>query len=437
MSIPQVTNEILNREMAEVDPEVSEALAGELRRQETTLSMIASENYTHAAVMQAQGSVFMNKLAEGYAGERYCSGCGYIDAVERLAVARAKELFGADHANVQPHSGAQANAAVYSALLDPGDTILAMDLSHGGHLTHGMRLNFSAKFYECVPYHVDPATSMIDMEQVSKLATEHRPKLIVAGWSAYPRQLDFPEFRRIADEVGAHLLIDMAHFAGLVAAGVHDNPVPYADVVTSTTHKTLGGPRGGLVLCRGELAKSIDTAVFPGQQAAPLAHTIAAKAVALKIAASEEFRDCQRRTVEGARILADRLMRTDVTNAGIRVLSGGTDVHLVLLDLREAKLDGRQAEERCEQAGISVNRNTVPFDSRPAKVTSGLRVGTAALATRGFGREEFSEVADVLAHTLTASGEEPIGPLRDRVAALAAKYPLYEVGNRQVLVDHV
>jgi glycine hydroxymethyltransferase len=416
----------LDRHLAEVDPEVFHEFAGELRRQRSTLSMIASENYTASAVMRMQGSVFMNKLAEGYAGRRYCDGCDHFDVVERLAVERAQYLFGAEHANVQPHSGAQANAAVYDALLEPGDTVLAMDLAHGGHLTHGMRLNFSARCYDFVNYHVGADSSLVDMAEVAWLAREHRPKLIVAGWSAYPRHLDFPAFREIADEVGARLLVDMAHFAGLVAAGMHPNPVPYADVVTSTTHKTLGGPRGGLVLCRREFAGAVDTAVFPGQQAAPLAHTIAAKAVAFKIAASPEFRDVQRRTLAGAKIIADRLLRLDAAAAGIRVLSGGTDVHLLLVDLRETGFTGKEAEGLLGAIGISVNRNAVPFDPRPPLVTSGLRIGTAALATRGFREADFAAVADVLVEALAA----PVDPetravLRDRVTALAGKYPLY------------
>ena len=418
---------LLNRPLAEVDPEIAAELKREARRQQATLSMIASENYTAAAVMTAQGSVFMNKLAEGYAEKRYCNGCEHIDVIEKLAVQRAKELFGAEHANVQPHSGAQANAAAYDALLEPGDPVLAMDLAHGGHLTHGMRLNFSAKFYNFVNYQVRAADSLVDMAEVARLAREHRPKLIVAGWSAYPRRLDFAGFRAIADEVGAYFLVDMAHFAGLVAAGVHPNPVPYADVVTTTTHKTLGGPRGGLVLCRRKFASKIDTGVFPGQQAAPLAHTITAKAIAFKIAAGEEFRDAQRRTIEGARIIADRLMRPDVKASGIRILSDGTDVHLLLVDLREAGITGKQAEDLLGEIGISVNRNAVPFDPRPPMITSGLRIGTAALATRGFGTADFTAVADVLAEALARPGnEDSTVLLRDRVATLAGKYPVYE-----------
>ncbi len=427
---------MLDRHLAEVDPEVFHEFVGELRRQRSTLSMIASENYTASAVMRMQGSVFMNKLVEGYAGRRYCHGCDHFDVVERLAVARAEYLFGAEHANVQPHSGAQANAAAYDALLEPGDTVLAMDLAHGGHLTHGMRLNFSARCYDFVHYHVNADSSLVDMTEVARLAREHRPRLIVAGWSAYPRHLDFPAFREIADEVGARLLVDMAHFAGLVAAGMHPNPVPYADVVTTTTHKTLGGPRGGLVLCRREFADAVDAGVFPGQQAAPLAHTIAAKAVAFKIAASPEFQDVQRRTVVGAEIIADRLMRLDAAAAGIRVLSGGTDVHLLLVDLREAGITGKQAEDLLGEIGISVNRNAVPFDPRPPLVTSGLRIGTAALATRGFREADFKAVADILVEALAAPADvKAQALLRDRVAALAGKYPLYSFADDEAPIS--
>jgi glycine hydroxymethyltransferase len=337
-----------------------------------------------------------------------------------------KALFGAEAANVQPHSGAQANAAAMFALLEPGDTILGLDLAHGGHLTHGMRINFSGRLYNVVPYHVGEADLRIDMAEVERLAREHRPKLIVAGWSAYPRQLDFAEFRRIADSVGALLMVDMAHFAGLVAAGLHPSPVPYADVVTTTTHKTLGGPRGGVILCRQELLKKINSAVFPGQQGGPLEHVIAAKAVAFKMAASEEFRDRQRRTLEGARILAGRLMADDVAEAGISVLTGGTQVHLVLVDLRKSELDGQQGEDRLHSIGITVNRNAVPFDPRPPMVSSGLRIGTPALATRGFGDAEFREVADIIAVALKSRMTEALrSDLRGRVENLAAKFPLY------------
>ncbi|WP_030510628.1 serine hydroxymethyltransferase [Microbispora rosea] len=409
--------------LAEADPEVAAAIGEETRRQRTTLEMIASENFAPVSVMQAQGSVLTNKYAEGYPGRRYYGGCEHVDVIERLAIDRVRALFGAEAANVQPHSGAQANAAAMSALLEPGDTILGLDLAHGGHLTHGMRINFSGRLYNVVAYHVRESDSLVDMDEVERLAREHRPKLIIAGWSAYPRHLDFAAFRRIADEVGAYLMVDMAHFAGLVAAGLHPSPVPHAHVVTTTTHKTLGGPRGGVILSTEDLAKKINSSVFPGQQGGPLEHVIAAKAVAFKIAAGEWFRDRQRRTLEGARILADRLLAPDAAETGVRVLSGGTDVHLVLVDLRASELDGRQAEDRLHEAGITVNRNAVPFDPRPPLVTSGLRIGTPALATRGFARPEFEEVSDVIAQVLRPGAD--LTALRGRVEALAAKHPLY------------
>jgi glycine hydroxymethyltransferase len=375
--------------------------------------------------MEAQGSVLTNKYAEGYPGRRYYGGCEHVDVVEQLAIDRVKALFGAEHANVQPHSGASANAAAMFALLKPGDTILGLDLAHGGHLTHGMKINFSGKLYNVAAYHVDAETNLVDMEEVERLAKEHQPQLIIAGWSAYPRQLDFAEFRRIADSVGALLMVDMAHFAGLVAAGLHPSPVPYADVVTTTTHKTLGGPRGGVILCKAEYAKKINSAVFPGQQGGPLEHVIAAKAVSFKVAATDEFKDRQKRTLEGAKILAERLTRPDAAEAGVSVLSGGTDVHLVLVDLRKSELDGQQAEDRLHAVGITVNRNAVPFDPRPPMVTSGLRIGAPALATRGFAAADFAEVADVIAEALKPSFEEQRESLAARVFALAAKYPLY------------
>ncbi|MEU1518762.1 serine hydroxymethyltransferase [Streptomyces sp. NPDC005811] len=409
------------------DPEVAAAVDAELERQQSTLEMIASENFAPVAVMQTQGSVLTNKYAEGYPGKRYYGGCEHVDTIEQLAIDRVTALFGAEAANVQPHSGAQANAAAMSALLQPGDTILGLDLAHGGHLTHGMRLNFSGKLYDVIPYHVRESDLRVDMDEVEQLALAHRPKLIVAGWSAYPRQLDFAEFRRIADSVGAYLMVDMAHFAGLVAAGLHPSPVPYADVVTTTTHKTLGGPRGGVILSRAALAKKINSAVFPGQQGGPLEHVIAAKAVAFRMAASESFRERQQRTLKGAKILAGRLLADDVAEAGITVLTGGTEVHLVLVDLRHSPLDGRQAEDRLHAVGITVNRNAVPFDPRPPMVSSGLRIGTPALATRGFGEAEFREVADIIAHTLKPEqlSAEQAESLRGRVAKLAAAFPLY------------
>ncbi|MFK0247706.1 serine hydroxymethyltransferase [Amycolatopsis azurea] len=422
---------MFNAALSDVDPEVATAVAAELDRQQSTLEMIASENFAPVGVLEAQGSVLTNKYAEGYPGRRYYGGCEHVDVIEQLAIDRAKALFGAEYANVQPHSGAQANAAAMVAVLNPGDTILGLDLAHGGHLTHGMKINFSGKLYNVVAYHVDKETGIVDVEEIERLAKEHKPKLIIAGWSAYPRQLDFAEFRRIADEVGAKVMVDMAHFAGLVAAGLHPSPVPYADIVTTTTHKTLGGPRGGIILARQELAKKINSAVFPGQQGGPLEHVIAAKAVALKIAASDEFRERQQRVLEGAKILADRLSRTDCAEAGVRVLTGGTDVHLVLVDLVNSTLDGQQAEDRLHSVGITVNRNAVPFDPRPPMVTSGLRIGTPALATRGFGAEDFAEVADIIAEALRPDFDEALRQsLSGRVELLAKKHPLYADLNR-------
>ncbi|MFE2412903.1 MULTISPECIES: serine hydroxymethyltransferase [unclassified Kitasatospora] len=417
---------VLNESLHSLDPEIAAAVDAELHRQQTTLEMIASENFAPVAVMEAQGSVLTNKYAEGYPGRRYYGGCEHVDVVEQIAIDRIKALFGAEHANVQPHSGAQANAAAMFALIQPGDTILGLSLAHGGHLTHGMKINFSGKLYNVAAYHVDEKSGQVDMAEVERLAKEHQPKLIIAGWSAYPRQLDFAEFRRIADEVGALLMVDMAHFAGLVAAGLHPNPVPYADVVTTTTHKTLGGPRGGVILSKAEWAKKINSAVFPGQQGGPLEHVIAGKAVAFKVAASEEFKERQQRTLDGARILAERLLQADVAEAGASVLSGGTDVHLVLVDLRNSQLDGQQAEDRLHEVGITVNRNAIPNDPRPPMVTSGLRIGTPALATRGFGAEDFREVADIIAEALKPGFDETVAAgLKARVTALAEKYPLY------------
>jgi glycine hydroxymethyltransferase len=414
-----------NRPLAEVDPEVAEALSGELRRQQDTLEMIASENFVPRAVLECQGSVLTNKYAEGYPGRRYYGGCEWVDVSEQLAIDRAKALFGAEHANVQPHSGAQANTAVYHALLQPGDTIMGLSLAHGGHLTHGMKINVSGRLYDIAAYEVDRASSRIDMDALARIARERRPKLLLAGWSAYPRQLDFARFRAIADEVGALLMVDMAHFAGLVAAGLHPNPVDFgADVVTSTTHKTIGGPRAGLILCKAEHAKKIDSAVFPGQQGGPLEHVIAAKAVALRIAASELFRERQQRTLDGARALAEQLL---LAGHGVNVLSGGTDVHLVLVDLRDARPEcsGREAEDRLHEIGITVNRNAVPFDPRPPLEASGLRIGTPALATRGLQLEDFAEVGAIIAAALTPGFQERAGELAARVRAIVERYPLY------------
>ncbi len=396
--------------------------------------MIASENFVPQAVLECQGSVLTNKYAEGYPGRRYYGGCEWVDVSEQLAIDRAKALFGAEHANVQPHAGAQANTAVYHALLSPGDTIMGLSLAHGGHLSHGMKINVSGRLYEIVPYEVDRETSRIDMDEVARIACECRPKLLLAGWSAYPRQLDFARFREIADEVGALLMVDMAHFAGLVAAGLHPNPVEYgADVVTTTTHKTLGGPRAGIILCKEEHAKKIDSAVFPGQQGGPLEHVIAAKAVALRIAASDLFAERQRRTIEGAKAVAEQLMGA---GHGVNVLTGGTDVHLALVDLRacQPELSGRQAEDRLHEIGITVNRNAVPFDPRPPMEASGLRIGTPALATRGVGVEDFSEIGEILAIALTPDFEPRKTELSERVGAIVERYPLYEHLNASATV---
>ncbi len=406
--------------LAEVDPAIAAVLDRELRRQQGTLEMIASENFVPQAVLDAAGSVLTNKYAEGYPGERYYGGCEEVDVAERLAIERATELFGAEHANVQAHAGAQANNAAYMALIEPGDTILGMALDHGGHLTHGMKLNVSGKLYQVVAYHVRREDFRVDMEEVERLAHEHRPKLIVAGWSAYPRQLDFAAFRAIADSVGAKLMVDMAHFAGLVAAGEHPSPVPHADVVTTTIHKTLCGPRSGMILCRAEQAKAIDKAIFPGQQGGPLMHTIAAKAVALRIAATEQFRARQRQTIANAKALAKGLIE-----GGIPVLTDGTDVHLLLVDLTPSDLDGKSAEDRLEQVGITVNRNAIPFDRRPPINPSGLRIGTPALSTRGLIEEDMAEIAAVICAALSERFAKERDGLSERTAALLERYPLY------------
>ncbi|MGX4761654.1 serine hydroxymethyltransferase [Corynebacterium minutissimum] len=414
------------QEMRELDPEVFSAITGEIARQRDTLEMIASENFVPRAVLQAQGSVLTNKYAEGYPGRRYYGGCEHVDIVEDLARDRAKSLFGAEFANVQPHSGAQANAAVLGSLINPGDKIMGLSLAHGGHLTHGMKLNFSGKLYEVAAYEVDPETMRLDMDKVREQALAEKPQVIIAGWSAYPRTIDFEAFRSIADEVGAYLWTDMAHFAGLVAAGLHPSPVPHSDVVSSTVHKTLGGPRSGLILAKQDFAKKINSNVFPGQQGGPLMHVIAAKAIALKIAATEEFKERQQRTIEGAQILAERLTAEDCTKAGVDVLTGGTDVHLVLADLRNSELDGQQAEDLLHEVGITVNRNAVPNDPRPPMVTSGLRIGTPALATRGLDTAAFTEVADVIGTALANGKNADVASLRARVEKVAADFPLYD-----------
>jgi len=406
--------------LAEVDPEIAEVLRRELERQQNTLEMIASENFVPQAVLDAVGSVLTNKYAEGYPGKRYYGGCEEVDVAEQLAIDRAKALFGAEHANVQPHAGAQANNAAYMALIEPGDTIMGMALDHGGHLTHGMKLNVSGKLYNVVAYHVRREDLRVDMEEVERLAQEHKPKLIVAGWSAYPRQLDFAAFREIADSVDAKLMVDMAHFAGLVAAGEHPNPVPHAHVVTTTIHKTLGGPRSGMILCDEELAADVNRSVFPGQQGGPLMHVIAAKAVALGIASTEPFRARQRQTIANAQAFAEGLQE-----GGVEVLTGGTDVHLVLVDLTPTGLDGKTAESRLEEVGITVNRNAIPFDERPPMNPSGLRIGTPALTTRGLVEEDMREIAEVISVALSDRFDSERDSLAERTKALMDRYPLY------------
>ena len=417
-------SKVNNAPLAEVDPEIAEVLGLELGRQRDSLEMIASENFVPRAILETQGSVLTNKYAEGYPGRRYYGGCEHVDVAENLAIERAKALFGAEYANVQPHAGAQANVAVMEALMEPGDTLMGLSLDHGGHLTHGMPLNFSGRRHKIVAYEVDRETFRIDMDKVREQALAERPQVIVAGWSAYPRQLDFEAFASIAQEVDAKLWVDMAHFAGLVAAGLHPNPVQHADVVSSTVHKTLAGPRSGFILAKEQYGKKINSRVFPGQQGGPLMHAIAGKAVAFKIAGSEEFKQRQQRTLEGAKILAERLTEKDVTDHGVSVLTGGTDVHLVLVDLRNSELDGKQGENILDEVGITVNRNSVPWDPRPPMTTSGLRIGTPALATRGFGAEEFTEVADIIAQALKP--DPNVEALRARTEKLAAEFPLYD-----------
>ena len=423
--------DFFNRPLADVDPEIADVLKNELGRQQDTLEMIASENFVPRAILEAQGSVLTNKYAEGYPGKRYYGGCEYVDVAEQLAIDRAKSLFGAEYANVQPHSGAQANTAVYHALMQPGDTLLGLELAHGGHLSHGMKINVSGRLYDIAAYGVRQEDNRIHMEDVARIAEERKPKLIVAGWSAYSRQLDFAAFREIADSVGALLMVDMAHFAGLVAAGEHPSPVPYADVVTTTIHKTIGGGRSGMILAKEEYEKKINSAVFPGQQGGPLMHVIAGKAVAFKIAASPEFKERQQRTRRGAAILAEEMLAQNVN-----VLTGGTDVHLVLADLQGSGLNGQEAEDRLHEIDITVNRNSIPFDPLPPSVSSGLRIGTPALATRGFQDEDFREVSNVIASALAAEewNDATRTELRGRAQALANKFPLYEFLSQGELV---
>lgn len=407
--------------LQQTDPEVFSAIQQETQRLEGNLELIASENVVSEAVLEAQGCVMTNKYAEGYPGKRYYGGCEFVDQVESLAIARAKELFGADHANVQPHSGTQANMVVYLSVLKPGDIYLGMNLAHGGHLSMGSPVNFSGILYRVIPYGVSEKTETIDYDEIEKLAREHRPRLIIAGASAYPRIIDYGRFRKIADQVGAYLMVDMAHIAGLVAAGMHPSPVPYADFVTTTTHKTLRGPRGGLVLCRAEHAKTLDSKVFPGMQGGPLMHVIAAKAVALKEALAPEFKLYQQQIVKNAKVLADKLM-----SKGFRLVSEGTDNHLMLVDLRQSELTGKVAQETLDKARITVNRNAVPFDTRSPFVTSGIRIGTPAVTTRGMKENEMELIADFIVRALNHVGDEAVlGKIADEVRQLCQKFPVY------------
>jgi glycine hydroxymethyltransferase len=403
------------------DPQVARAIEAELKRERQQLILIASENYASRAVLEAQGSLMTNKYAEGYPGRRYYGGCEFVDTVEQLAIDRAKALFGAEHVNVQPHSGSQANMAAYFALLKPGDPILGMSLAHGGHLTHGSPVNFSGSLYQIHAYGVERETGRINYDEVDRLAATHRPKLIVVGASAYSRLLDFKRFREIADKAGALLMVDMAHIAGLVAAGVHPSPVPYADVITTTTHKTLRGPRGGMVLCRQAFARAIDKSLFPGIQGGPLMHVVAAKAVALKEAASKSFQTYQRRIVENAQALAAALV-----SRGYHIISGGTDTHLMLVDLHSKGVTGKEAESWLDQAGIVVNKNAVPFDDQPPAITSGMRLGTPIVTTRGMKPAQMAHIAELIDTIIASRGDEPsIATVRRRVATLCAKFPFY------------
>ncbi|MFD1606396.1 serine hydroxymethyltransferase [Oceanobacillus luteolus] len=405
----------------EADPEVFAAMENERKRQQDNIELIASENFVSEAVMEAMGSVLTNKYAEGYPGKRYYGGCEFVDVVENLARDRVKELFGAEHANVQPHSGAQANMAVYSTVLQPGDTVLGMNLSHGGHLTHGSPVNFSGKLYNFEEYGVDEETEQLDYDAILAKAKEVKPKLIVAGASAYSRTIDFAKFREIADEVDAYLMVDMAHIAGLVAAGLHPNPVPYADFVTTTTHKTLRGPRGGVILTRQEFAKKVDSSVFPGMQGGPLMHVIAAKAVAFKEALSDDFKEYSKQVVKNAAVLAEEL-----SNAGVRIVSGGTDNHLLLLDVKTLGFTGKDAEKVLDDILITTNKNTIPFDTESPFVTSGVRIGTAAVTSRGFKEAEIKEVADIIATALkNHENQEVLDDLKARVLNLTERFPLY------------
>ena len=422
MKIKEIRNHYISdsiNQIAQKDPAVAEAIAAEYERECDGIELIASENVVSTEVLMAAGSVLTNKYAEGYPGKRYYGGCDCVDVVENIARERAKQIFGAEHANVQPHSGSQANTAVYIALLNPGDTVLGMNLAHGGHLTHGSPVNLSGLYYHFVPYGVDEQTHRIDYDEVERLAKEHRPKLIVAGASAYPRAIDFARFSQIAKEVGAYLMVDMAHIAGLVAAGLHQNPVPYADVVTTTTHKTLRGPRGGMILCREELAKKIDKAIFPGIQGGPLMHIIAAKAVCFGEAMTPEFKAYQKNVVDNAATLAQALL-----NNGFSLVSGGTDNHLILVDLRNFNITGKELEHRLDEVHITVNKNAIPNDPQSPFITSGIRLGTPAVTTRGFGAAEMVQIADMIKRTAT-DFENSSSVVRQEVAALCRKFLLY------------
>jgi glycine hydroxymethyltransferase len=403
------------------DPDIYRAIQGEIEREKQKIVLIASENYASPAVLEAQGSVFTNKYAEGYPNKRYYGGCEYADIVENLAIERAKELFGAEHVNVQPHSGSQANMAVYFAFLKPGDTILGMNLSHGGHLSHGASVNFSGMLYKSISYGVNKETGYIDYDEVRRLAVKNKPKMILVGASAYSRTLDFKTFSEIAKEAGAYLTADIAHIAGLVAAGIHPSPVPYADFVTTTTHKTLRGPRGGMIMCRAKYAKAIDKMIFPGIQGGPLVHVIAAKAVALKEALNDGFKEYQKKVIENAKKLADELIKR-----GFRIISGGTDNHLMLVDLANKGITGKKAEEALDKAGITVNKNSIPYDERPPAITSGMRLGTPCVTTRGMGEAEMTEIAEIIDEVLKNNSDEAkIGRLRQRAGEICKRFPIY------------
>mgnify|MGYP001101285905 CR=1 FL=1 len=409
------------KSLKEVDPDIYELILQEKKRETSKILMIASENYTSKAVMEAQGSLFTNKYAEGYPGRRYYGGCEYADEVERLAQERAKKLFNVEHVNVQPHSGTQANMAVYFAMLQPGDTIMGMSLPHGGHLSHGSPVNFTGKLYKTVFYGVNKETGYIDMEEVRRLAHENKPKIIITGASAYPRIIDFKDFAEIAKEVGAYLMADIAHIAGLIATGLHPSPVPYSDFITTTTHKTLRGPRGGVVMCKADYAKAIDKAVFPGIQGGPLVHVIAAKAVAFKEALSEDFKEYQQRVVKNAKTLAEALKKR-----GFKLVSDGTDNHLMLIDLTNLNITGKEAEEALDRAGITVNKNTIPFDTKPPTVTSGIRIGTPSVTTRGMGEQEMEEIAEIIEKVLkNISNESVIKDMKKKVQSLCKRFPIY------------